>query len=73
MIELSQLFDGDIGFGNKFSDTVAKKQTKSKNCLLLCKQKGRRFVVKRLPLYTLQCGYHTLFSEVIVSNVLCLP
>ena len=48
-LALPQLFDGDVCFGNEFSDTVAKKQTKSKNCLLLCKQKGRRFVVKRLP------------------------
>ena len=49
MFALPQLPDGNICFGNEFSDTVAKKQTKSKKGLLLCKQKGRRFVVKRLP------------------------
>lgn len=49
-IALPQLFDNDIGFDNEFSDTVAKKKTKSKKGLLLLQTKqGRRFVVKRLP------------------------
>ena len=50
MFALPQLPDGNICFGNEFSDTVAKKQTKSKKGLLLLQTKqGRRFVVKRLP------------------------
>ena len=39
MFALPQLPDGNICFGNEFSDTVAKKQTKSKKGLLLYKQK----------------------------------
>lgn len=49
-IALPQLSDGNICFGNEFSDTVAKKTDKKQKGLVAFEtKKGRRFVVKRLP------------------------
>ena len=46
---LPQLSDGDVCFGNEFSDTVAKKTQSEKLLVAFETKKGRRFVVKRLP------------------------
>ena len=62
-IALPQLFDSDIGFGNEFSDTVAKNRQKAKRASCFTnKKKGRRFVVKRLPcVHTAMWVLHTVF------------